>query len=231
LESGTYAQCPGVSCPPGPAGPQGTNGTDGIDGTAGPQGPNGTVGPTGPAGPQGPNGTTGLPGTDGLNGTNGYNGGITVIPFSGEAALVSIIPASLGFGSLSAAITIPVVNIDVYINGWVAPRAGTIVALSSSLAVTAELAIALGSSGDLTVTVYTSPAGSGGNPSWAATSVSSTISLGGGLSLNIGDGIAGTNVAASLAVNQGDKIALVLTSSSLLSAVTGIVGAGLAFSS
>ena len=61
--------------PPGPTGPQGPSGPTGPSGTPG--GPTGPTGPTGPSGPPGPTGPTGPQGPSGPTGPSGTPGGPT----------------------------------------------------------------------------------------------------------------------------------------------------------
>jgi hypothetical protein len=100
---------------------------------------------------------------------------------------------------------------------FVSPRVGTITSFNTELAATAALTV---SASTLTATLYTSPAGS---TTWIAQETS-TITL---ASLAVGGVITGTTGVVAVPLALGTKVAVVLTSTALISAGSAYVGAGI----
>lgn len=154
-----------------------------------------------------------VPGPPGLNGSS------AVIPFNTGpvtvfTSLISATGVTLGFGTNAP--TLAGILAPIY---FLAPRNGTITQLNSEFLVTVA-DVTVGST--ITLTVYTSPAGS---TTWTSTGITSTITV---PIVAFSASIAGTTGTGSVAVTAGTKIAVVAVSTNTFAAAgaTIYVGAG-----
>jgi hypothetical protein len=148
-----------------------------------------------------------------------------VIPFNSGVLTLSTSPLStlgqaLGFGTSTAALATTGAS-NAYPVFFDAPRAGTVTALTTEFVATASLTV---TTTTITLTLYSAAAGSS---TWTSTGLVSTIVIPTGLTL--GQAVTGTVATGAVAITQGTKLALVMTTSSLASTAIGSVGAGITF--
>ena len=166
-----------------------------------------------------PNRLPGFPGATGATGATGASVG-SIVPFnSGIIDLTATLGLglSVGFGTSIPVIPVGLVavlsSIPIFFDS---PRAGTITALTTEFLATAILSAGV----TLSVTLYTSPAGSA---IWTVQEIS-TITL---PPLAIGGVATGSTATTAIPIVLGTKVALAITSSGVLTSGAGTVGAGI----
>jgi BclB C-terminal domain-containing protein len=211
----------------GPTGPQGIPGTAGNTGATGPQGIPGTAGNTGATGPQGllgPTGPQGIPGAATNTGATGPAGAGAIIPFGSNHGVslstdtngTASVACEIGFGGsaflnlLTGSLDTLNLN-DVVDLSFVAPRDGTITALSASFSNT--IALSLGTA-SITITAQLYSTKSGSNiftPVSGANVVLSPAFTG---TVDIGTVSAGSKTGLSIQVTTPTRYLLLFSSES-----------------
>jgi len=135
------------------------------------------------------------------------------------ATVAGVVSNDYGFGSTDLGVSLLGLLPAVFM---VAPRSGTITMLNVSVRVTVAVSLLAST---ITFQVYRAPANSSTFTLLAGVAAPVAIDL-----VTVGTTIAGTSGPVSVPVAAGDQLALVSTSDGLVTAVTGVVGAGLAIS-
>ncbi|MEK5253313.1 exosporium glycoprotein BclB-related protein [Paenibacillus sp. FSL F4-0125] len=224
-------------------GVQGIQGVTGATGAVGANGVTGAVGATGATGATGPQGVQGIQGATGATGAAGASGASTIIPFSSGAPItVTTIAggltgtvAMLGFGnSYSGASTIGN-TIDLTGNygsnlnlAFVVPRNGTITSMYAFFSTTTAISL-VGTTVNIQAQMY--KAGSNSNSFTPISGAAVSFVPGFTGIISIGSISTGSATGLNAAVQAGDRLMLVFTSTatglSLINAVTGYASAGI----
>lgn len=211
---------PGTTGPTGPQGSTGINGTNGTNGVNGINGLNGSTGPAGPAGSTGSAGVVGSTGPTGPIGATGAPGGISrFIPFSSGSINVSDVtlnpPVVISDGSNQVInpISSPV-QFTQY--AFTIPASGTLSNLRASVDVH-YIANTAQTAWTYNFSVFRSACAGTENPtqSYNSTGLVSAVTLPGVANNTFPSGqyVSACNTALGpIAVNTGDRIALLLTS-------------------
>jgi BclB C-terminal domain-containing protein len=211
----------------GPTGPQGIPGTAGNTGATGPQGIPGTAGNTGATGPQGllgPTGPQGIPGAATNTGATGPAGAGAIIPFGSNHGVslstdtngTASVACEIGFGGsaflnlLTGSLDTLNLN-DVVDLSFVAPRDGTITALSASFSNT--IALSLGTA-SITITAQLYSAISGSNTFTPVSGANVVLSPAFTGIVDIGTVSAGSKTGLSIQVTTPTRYLLLFSSES-----------------